>query len=153
MSVQFLLRLEELDVDYIDGYPNGEYYINNVLRCEHGSKHAPRGKIAAKIVADENVSIITGHMHRVEMLYKTTPCIGGSKVSMGATLGCLCRIDGAVPSTKGAIDAKGNAVLGQMDWQQAVGVVDSADGDGPFTITPVMIHEGQALFEGKVYQA
>lgn len=154
MSVQYLLRLEELGVQYIDGYPNGEHYINDRLRCEHGSKHAPRGKIAQKIVADENVSIITGHMHRVEQLYKTTPARSGTpKVSTGMTLGCLCRTDGAVPSDKSSIDANGNAVLGQMDWQQAIGIVEYVDGDGPFNITPVIIQNGEALFKESIYKA
>lgn len=153
LSLQNLLRLEELGVEYVDGYPNGEYYINDRLRCEHGSKHAPRGKIAAKIVGDENVSIITGHMHRIESVYKTTATRKGPKVSLGMTLGCLCRTDGAVPSTKTAIDARGNPVLGQMDWQQAIGVVEYVEGDGPFNITPVLIQDGEAMFGNTLYQA
>lgn len=154
MSVEFLLRLEELGVEYVDGYPNGKYYINDRLRCEHGSKTAPRGKIASKIVADENVSIITGHTHRVEQVYKTTPTrFGPPKVSMGMTLGCLCRTDGAVPSTKSTYDAKGNAVLGQMDWQQAVGIVEYIEGDGPFNVTPVLIQNGEAIYQDSIYTA
>ncbi len=153
LSVQNLLRLDELGVKYVDGYPNGEYYINERLRCEHGVKVAPRGKIAAKIVADENVSVITGHNHRVESVYKTTSTRNGSRVNLGMTLGCLCRTDGTVPSTKTGIDAFGKPILGQMDWQQAVGVVEYVEGDGAFNVTPVLIHDGTALLDGKLYEA
>lgn len=153
LSVQNLMRLDELGVKYVGGYPNGEYYLNERLRCEHGVKVAPRGKIAAKIVADENVSVITGHNHRVESIYRTTSTRKGARVNVGMTLGCLCRTDGAVPSAKTGLDAFGNPVLGQMDWQQAVGVVEYVEGDGPFNITPVLIHNGTALFNGKLYEA
>jgi hypothetical protein len=153
LSVQNLLRLDELGITYVDGYPAGEYYINDRLRCEHGKKTAPRGKIASKIVDDERVSTITGHNHRVEQVYKTTGVRGEPKINMGITLGCLCRIDGAVPSTKSAIDAHGRMVKTFEDWQQAVGIVEYVEGDGPFAITPVLIYEGSAIYNGKTYQA
>ena len=153
LSVQNLLNLEELGVKYIDGYPGGEYYINDRLRCEHGRKVGPRGKIASKIVDDERVSTITGHNHRVEMVYKTTGVRGQAKINMGITLGCLSRIDGAVPSTKSAIDANGRAVKAFEDWQNAVGIVEYTEGDGPFAVTPVLIHNGTAIYNGTVFEA
>lgn len=153
LSVQNLLNLDELGVQYIDGYPGGEYYINDRLRCEHGRKVGPRGKIASKIVDDERVSTMTGHNHRVEMVYKTTGVRGTAKVNMGITLGCLSRIDGAVPSTKSAIDANGRPVKAFEDWQQAVGIVEYVEGDGPFAVTPVLIHNGTAVYNGKMYEA
>lgn len=153
LSVQNLLRLDELGVTYVDGYPTGEYYINERLKCEHGRKVAPRGKIANKIVTDERVSVITGHNHRIESVYKTTSIRDGAKVNLGMTLGCLCRIDGAVPSTKSGMDAYGRVTHCYEDWQQAVGVVEFVEGDGPFSVTPVLIHEGTAVYDGKLYQA
>ena len=153
MSVQYLLRLEELGIEYVDGYPAGEYYINDRLKCEHGSKVGPRGKIANKIATDERVSVITGHNHRIETVYKTTPVKGGARVNLGMTLGCLCRIDGAVPSQKSGMDAHGRVIKTSLDWQQAIGVVEYEEGDGPFSVTPVLIHEGTAIYNGKLYQA
>lgn len=153
LSVQNLLRLDELGVKYVDGYPQGEHYINDRLRVEHGRKTAPRGKIASKIVDDERVSTITGHNHRIETVYKTTGVRGAAKVNMGTTLGCLCRIDGAVPSTKSAINANGKPVLAFEDWQQAVGVVYYEEGDGPFKVDHVLIHDGMAIFNDKIYTA
>jgi hypothetical protein len=153
MSVQNLLRLDEMGVRYIDGYPQGEYYINDRLRVEHGRKTAPRGKIANKIVDDERVSTITGHNHRIETVYKTVGVRGEPKINMGTTLGCLCRIDGAVPSTKSAIDANGRPVLAFEDWQQAIGVVHYQEGDGPFRVDHILIHDGTAIHDGKIYSA
>ena len=37
ISIPYLLRMEEFKVDYIDGYPDGEYWANLYLRFEHGS--------------------------------------------------------------------------------------------------------------------
>lgn len=153
MSLEFLLRLDELDIKYIDGYPNGEYYINERLKCEHGRKVAPRGKIAVKLVDDETVSVITGHNHRVEMIHRTTKTKDGPRVTMGMTLGCLCKIDGSIPSTKSAIDARGNTVKSQEDWQHAVGIVEYQDGDMPFQATPILIHNGTAIYNDILYEA
>lgn len=153
LSVPHLLRFDDLGVTYVDGYPAGEYYINDRIRVEHGDKTGPRGKIAAKIVQDERMSVITGHTHRIEEVYKTTNIREGSKVNAAYTMGCLCRIDGAVPSTNGATDSLGNVKIKYEDWQQAVGIVEYVPGDGPFSVRTVLIHEGSAVFEGKVYTA
>lgn len=153
LSVPHLLRLDDLGVTYVDGYPAGEYWINDRLRCEHGSKTGPRGKVAAKMVADERVSVICGHTHRVEKTLKTTPVQGGARVNAAYTMGCLCRIDGAVPSTRSATDARGKPMVNYEDWQQAVGIVEYVEGDGPFDVHEVLIHEGKALFGGTLYAA
>lgn len=153
LSVPHLLRFDELGITYVDGYPAGEYYINDRIRVEHGSKTGPRGKIAAKMVADERISVITGHTHRIEEVYKTTNVRDGGRVNAAYTMGCLCRIDGAVPSTNGSTDSLGNPVLKYEDWQQAVGIVEYVPGDGPFNVRTVLIHEGEAVFNGKLYSA
>lgn len=153
LSIPYLLRLEELDVEYVEGYPAGEYYINDRLKCIHGKRSGRRGRIAPRIVDDEHVSTITGHTHHIEMAYKTTNARKGPRTNLGITMGCLCRIDGAVPSFNGSTDSFGRPVKTYLDWQQGVGVVYYQDGDGPFSINPVLIHEGSAILNGKLYTA
>lgn len=153
LSIPYLLRLDEIGVDYIDGYPNGEYYINDNIRCEHGWKYGQRGKIASKIAEGETVSIITGHTHHMEMISRSFSDRGTVRNVVGATLGCLCRVDGAVPSAKTGTDSSGRVVGKQMDWQQGVGVVEYTEGDGFANVVPIAIDNGTAIYNGKKYSA
>ena len=66
------------------------------------------------------------------------------------SLGCLCRIDGAVPSTKGGVDEFGMPYKRQESWQQAVAVL--TENEHGWWLEPIMIHDGTAFYRGKVYQ-
>lgn len=150
LSIPHLLRLDELKAEYISGYPNGRVWINDRLACAHApSKLRSGGSSAAASIDDERVSVITGHIHKIEIKHKTRNVRGGFKQNFVASLGCLCRIDGAVPSTKGALDVRGRPVLHYEDWQHAVGVVTFKPGDGPFALDIVPIIEGEAIFRGR----
>lgn len=146
MSVPFLLRLDELGVEYVEGYPAGVTWINDRLACVHGE----RLKVS-QVVDDERVSTIQGHVHRIELQHKTRRVRDGSKTSLAASPGCLCRIDGAVPSTKGSTDSNGRAIMRPENWQQGLAVVTFEPGDGPFHLELIPIHEGMAIFRGKTY--
>lgn len=148
MSVPFLLRMDELNVEYVPGYPAGITFINERLACVHGSKVRSSGSTAAAVIDDERISVIFGHVHRIELQHKTRRVYGGARSSLAASPGCLSRTDGAVPSTKGAVDPLGNAVAAVENWQQGFAVVTYQDGDAPFSVELVPIHEGEALFRG-----
>lgn len=153
MSVPHLLRLDELDVEYVGGYPAGAYWINDRLQCIHGLKVRSSGSTAKIVSDDERVSTIFGHVHRIEMHYKTVRVRNGGRTNFAFTPGCLCRIDGAVPSTKGSTDVHGRPVLSYEDWQQGLAVVHYNEGDSPFAIEPIYIDHGRAIFRGKEYHA
>lgn len=153
LSVPYLLRLDELGVKYVDGYPAGQYYLSDRLKFKHGEKTGKRGTIAGAVVDIEKVSTIHGHNHHIEMVYKSVDTNHGQRTSLAATLGCLCRVDGAVPSTKGSTDSSGRPVKRFEDWQQAIGVITYAPNDGPFALEVVYINSGFALFRGKAYYA
>lgn len=153
LSVPFLLRLDELGVVYIDGYPAGEYWINDNLRCIHGVKVRSNGSTADAVVKDERVSVIFGHVHRIEISYKTVNTRHGFKTRLAFTPGTLARIDGAVPSTNGGVDEWGKPVKRYENWQQGVGVVYYEDGEGDFHVHGVHIHNGRAMYGGKLYVA
>ena len=91
LSVPFLLRLDEIGVEYIEGYPGGEYYINSHLKCIHGKRTGRRGKVAPTVVDDERISTITGHNHHIEVAYKTIHKKEGLFTPFAAILGCLSR--------------------------------------------------------------
>jgi predicted phosphodiesterase len=148
MSVPYLLRLAELDCEYVSGYPAGIYWINDRLACIHGSKVRSSGSTAALVVDDERVSIIAGHTHRIELAYKTRRVRAGARTSLAASPGCLCRIDGAVPSTKGSTDPYGRAVPAVENWQQGVAVVTYQPDDAPFALEIAPIFDGAITFRG-----
>jgi hypothetical protein len=150
MSVPHLLRLDELGVEYIGGYPNGRTWINDRLACAHApTKLRSNGSSAAASIDDERVSVIVGHTHRIELHHKTRNVRDGARQNFVAALGCLCRTDGAVPSTKSSLDPMGRPVTHYEDWQQAAGVVTYKEGDGAFGLEIVPILKGGTLFRGQ----
>lgn len=153
MSVPFLLRLDELDVEYVDGYPAGSYWINDNLVCIHGARASSvTGKTASLVVDDERVSIIYGHIHRIEEVLRTRNTRNGPKFSSASSPGCLCRIDGKVPSTKSAKITPHKPLPPRYeDWQQGVAVVTYQPGNGWFDTETIKIFEGVATYRGKRY--
>lgn len=154
LSVPFLLRFDELGVKYVDGYPAARYWINDRLAVEHGYRINSAGSTARKVAMDEGVSIIFGHVHRIETHYRTMDVRGKPRMVMGATPGCLCRIDGAVPSMKGSTDMYGRPVKKYENWQNGIAIVEY--GKEAFSYNDVFINplDGYSLWlGGKVYRA
>lgn len=153
LTLPHLCRFEELSVSYIEGYPACRFFINENLVTIHGSKVGNRTKSTAEIVVDdERVSTIFGHVHRIELAHKTRQTFAGGKIALAATPGCLCRIDGAVPSYKGGTDALGRPLTSYENWQQGCAVVTYEPGNGPFSLELVPIFDGRAIFRGEVIE-
>jgi hypothetical protein len=153
LSVPYLLRLDEINVEYIEGYPAGEYYINDNLKCIHGKRTGRRGRIASTVIDDERVSTITGHNHHIEIAYKTIHQRSGLHIAFAAILGCLCRIDGAVPSVKSGLTANARPIRHYEDWQQGVGIVTYSEESNYSHIEIGHIYEGKAIGNGREYIA
>ena len=150
LSVPYLLRLGEVGdgVEYLSGYPAGIYWINDRLACIHGHKVRSSGSTAAAVIDDERVSTIFGHIHRIELQHKTRRVRAGARFSLAASPGCLCRIDGTVPSVKGSTDPMGRPVPAVENWQQGLAVITYEEGDGPFAVELVPIHDGNVIYRG-----
>lgn len=153
LSVPNLLRLDDFGVEYVPGYPAGITWINDRLACIHGSKVRSNGSTAAGVIDDERVSVIFGHIHRIEMQHKTRRTRNGGRSSLAASPGCLCRIDGAVPGVKGGMDPNGKAVAAVENWQNGLAVVTYKDGDSPFALELIPIHGGTTIFRGQALEA
>jgi predicted phosphodiesterase len=156
LSLPHLLRFSELGIEYVGGYPAGTYWINDRLKCIHGSVVRSAGSTAKAVVDEERTSVIFGHIHRIETQYKTTSVREGGRTRLAHTPGCLCRIDGAVPSVKGSTDLSGRPVEHFENWQQGLSVVSFEDGDGPFNIESIFINTAdnyRAVYGNKVYRA
>lgn len=144
MSIPYLLNLEELGIEYVGAYPAGATYINDKLACIHGAKIGNRNRTAAQLVVeDEQVSVIYGHTHKRALAAKTRNSRGEPKFAVAYSPGCLCRIDGGVPSVKGGVDAFGRPIKSWEDWQQGIAVIQYMDtpDDYRFHIEEIPIFE------------
>lgn len=148
MSLPYLLRLDELNVTYIDSYPAGKHWVNDKLRAIHGNKVRSNGSTAAAYTNDmPHISTVFGHTHRLEIQSKTTWDRLGKIRSMAISPGCLCRVDGGVPSVNGAIDPHGHPKEEFENWQQGVAVIKYKD-SGEFFVNLVQIEDGRTVYEG-----
>ena len=153
LSVPHLLNLDAYSARYVPGYPAGEVWINDRLRVIHGDKVVSGGSTAHRYLNEERVSTIFGHIHRREWAERTRHGRDGGRTVLSMSPGCLCRIDGTIPSTKGGVDCDGLPVPRFEDWQQGLAVITYEDGDGRFAPEQVPIHDGFAFWRGREYSA
>ena len=154
LSVPYLCRMDEYGVEYKPGYPAADLWINNKLKIIHGDRVKSSGSTAHVYLNNEKASVIYGHIHRIETAFKTREDYDGARTIMAASPGCLARIDGAIPSTRGGVDLDGRPLTRIENWQQGVGVVTyEDDGDHKFSYEVATIYNGWAMFRGKEYIA
>ena len=154
LSVPYLCRMDEFDVEYKPGYPASDYWVNKKLRIIHGDRVKSSGSTAHVYLNAEKTSVIYGHIHRMEQAFKTREDYDGPRTIMAASPGCLARIDGAIPSTKGGVDLDGRPLTRHENWQQGLAVVSYEDkGDHKFVYHNIPIYNGWAMFNGKEYSA
>jgi metallophosphoesterase superfamily enzyme len=157
LSLPVLLWMDELDIEYLSGYPEAAYYVNSNLRIVHGDKVVSNGSTTNKYLNTNSVSVIYGHIHRNELAYQTRETDQGPRTIMAASPGCLCRIDGAVPSVKSGLNEHGVPILqGAENWQQGLGIVQyqpKGVGGEYFNYEPMWIFNGRGMFRGKEYFA
>ena len=124
MSLPYLLRLDELNIQYVDAYPAATDWDNDTTRNIHGTKANSRGSTTSQYVFElPHLNTWAGHTHRVEITYRSVMGARGEAVeSYSANPGCLCRVDGAVPSVNGAIGADGTPARIVENWQQGFGL-------------------------------
>lgn len=140
MSVPALLRVEELGVEYIGGYPVGIAWIAPNLACVHGTKLK-----MSQVLSDETVCIVQGHTHKAAIAYRQRRTFDGPALMWAASPGCLCSVDGAVPGVNAALNEKtGRSLSRPQDWHQGCAVI-SFDETGKrmpiYEFAP--IHNGQ----------
>ena len=154
LSVPHLLRLGEMGVEYVGGYPAGEFWLTDDLKAIHGVIVRSGGSTARAVADDETTSVLHGHIHRIETAYKTVRTRGGGRIRVVHSPGCLCRIDGAVPSTKGSTTLDGRPVQSWENWQQGLAIVTYGGCDQPFSLESVHIDATagyRAVYGGSVY--
>jgi len=154
LSVPYLCRMDEYKIEYKPGYPAADFWINNKLRIIHGDRVKSGGSTAHVYLNNEKSSVIYGHIHRIETAFKTREDFDGPRTIMAASPGCLARIDGAIPSTRGGVDLDGRPLTRYENWQQGVGIVTyEDDNEHKFSYEVATIYDGWTMFRGKEYKA
>lgn len=118
LSVQNLARYGELEIDYVDGYPNGTYWAADNLKFVHGTNTKKGGFNVGKYLQEERETTIFGHTHRLEFANRTFATRLGSVTIAAASPGGLCLTDGTVPGFHYTANAEGGVVKKAEDWQQ-----------------------------------
>lgn len=132
MSIPSLLDLASLRIEWIGQYPGASFWLNGDTRVTHGERVASGSSTTSQIVKGSTYNEICGHIHRIEMSYRTIHRASEQKCIYAASFGTLSRIDGIVP-----------AGSSRVDWQTGFGLVYyNSNVSVPYSI-PVL--EGQAL--------
>ena len=152
LSLPHLCRMDDYGVEYVSGYPANEFWLNDNFRVIHGHRHKSNGTTATLYLDDARASTCYGHVHRRELAQRTRHTRKGPRTVTAVSFGCLCRLDGAVPSTKGGNDVHGQPVRSTEDWQNGLGVVRFQPGDGLHVIEHVEILNGWAMHRGQEYR-
>lgn len=145
VSVERILDLQSLQINWIGDYPDGGRWINDNLVAEHGSTTSSvSGKSAGKVLDDARESHVFGHVHRVESATKTAYPKNGPKVYRATSLGCQVYLDDQGTEAPGSKK--------KQDWQNALGVVEYEPGNGYFSVHPSLIYNGEMIYNGKKYK-
>lgn len=153
LSIPNLLRLDDLDVTYVGAYPAGRWQIAagggtiTPLWAVHGERLD-----VVKVAKNEHQSFVQGHIHRVAYHSETRELRGEPETVIAFSPGCLCKIDGTVPSTKSGEDELGRPYRRWENWQQGMAVV-TQEPDGMWHAELVTIHDGKAMWRGRTYEA
>lgn len=151
LSIPYLLRLDDLNVHYMGAYPAGRIQLTEggqgmtPLWAIHGEKLD-----VVKVAKSERQSFVQGHIHRIAVHTETFEYRNNPETVMAFSPGCLCRVDGSVPSTKSGEDEHGRPFKRWENWQQGLAVVTELP-DGYWTVEIVPIHQGKAVYRGEEF--
>lgn len=150
MSIPYLLALDDLDIKYHGGYPANRLWLNRNLQIRHGNATRKKGGSARTQLAAEKVSTIFGHDHRISSSITTVNEYDGGKEIHAYGAGCLCRIDGHVPSYHQGREVDGTPIPQLEDWQR--GFIVATYDEENFQVEQVPINlANKAMFRGRVY--
>ena len=140
-SEPYLLRYDDLGIEFSGHYPGGEYYVLPDLVLTHAPPH--KLEFAA--------TVIHGHTHKVSK----TPVVQhgqfGRQTYFTIDTGCLCQV-GSASNRRRLMLLRVPSDRARSNWTQGVTIVDILDGKIPrHRVDPIEIIDGTAIYGGKVY--
>jgi hypothetical protein len=152
LTIPFLLRLAELDIEWVGGYPNDNHWHRPALLSHHGVGGRGRNGMMTQAISRVNYSVVNGHGHGAELVFRTFMGQGGDPETVfGMNTGTMANTNGNIPSGSYSTDEHGNVTRQIPNWQSAVGVVYS-DED---TLRPYLLPITQDGIDihGKLYRS
>jgi hypothetical protein len=150
LTLDFLLRCEEMGVQYVSGYPTGEYWHSDTLKSYHGSRTNSGGLVAAKEAQSETVNFVHGHTHQAGIVYRTFRQGREQRTIWGMECGTFADFE-HVPSGQFAITEGGDRLRQNHNWQSGVGLVYvTPDGEIPHFVP---ITDEGVLINNKWYKS
>jgi len=141
LSLPKLLGLAGLGIGWIGNYPDDASWLNEAVMLQHGDIARAAGNTTKAVVGKSDHTTIMGHIHKVEWVSRTKHERDHRQSISAFCPGCLCHLDGRVPGTRG-----------RQQWQQGCAVVDYDIEGRLHAIAPIMIDEGEAVWNGKMFQ-
>lgn len=148
LTLGFLMRFEEMGVEYITGYPESEYWHSDHLKSFHGSR-VTKGSTVNMEVRDQMVNFVHGHTHRAGIVYRTFRDGRGERTIFGAEAGTFAD-QLQIPSGKFSADQNGRPLRQTQDWQTGLLVVHHNEEIVSPQFLPIT---DQVLINGKAYKS
>jgi len=140
LSVPGLLNLDALGVEYAGPYGVGVWFWDRVF-VHHGVKvKKGGGATAAAVVRESDYSEVFGHVHRVELGYRTIHGPHGVRSVFALSPGTICRVDPVVPGASP-----------RYDWQQGLAMLGLVNGE-PDVTHLARIRDGVMCWGGEIYR-
>lgn len=125
LTLDFLLRLGELEVNMAGEYPNGEVWLNDHTVAIHGTVAKSNGSTSIEYLKKHpHLNTIHGHSHRAEIQWRTTRVRGGGMERWAMSPGTIADIRGNVPSYGSSVGSNGLPEDRAENWQQAIGIIE-----------------------------
>lgn len=139
MSVERLLHLKELGIEYVAPYGTPLWLWDVMLH--HGYiVRGSGGKTVSSILGSTTHHHVVGHIHRRELASRSIVTPEGRKEVHAMSPGCLASLKrGGVPAGRGRPG---------VDWQHGLGVIYRCDNITHFHCIPVL--DGVCVVNGKV---
>jgi hypothetical protein len=144
-SEQFLLRYDELGIEFSGQYPGGEFYVLDNLVLMHAP---PKSK-------EFDASVIHGHTHKLGNA--SSHVVQGSfgrREHITYDTGCLCRTD-ATTSKRRLVITSVPSDRARTNWLQGIIHFEWMDwgAETKHQVHPIHIFDGTALYQGQAFSA
>lgn len=145
LTYPFLMRFNELEIEWYSGYPANSVFIENT-QYVHGKQVRSNGSSAFLYSKENDLNTVFHHIHRHESHTRTNTL---GRYITAISFGCLADTGGAVPSYHNGVDDKGNVIGYYENWQNGTGLIHEY---GEYTqFQPIIIKDGSAQLDGKEY--
>jgi metallophosphoesterase superfamily enzyme len=134
-SLRNLLNLDKINVELIEDYPAGKYWVTDDLVIKHGNFTNLNKELSVTMV-----SVIMGHLHRPETVSKTIHDRHGKKTVTVSCVPALCANTGIVPGSE----------AGPI-WSTGFTYVETNLRNNQSNVHHVITHDGECIFKGNIY--